>query len=186
MPSRGIPAFYKEHSLGVKTRTHLSKRWTNCGETMKQLAILLSASAFASCSGLGDFSVGGLSYDLESDSFSGLPLTELTAMPVTGTATYSGKYRGGSFQNLFAGGSATMGVNFSANTVALTLDGDFVGTSQGRIFGTTVRSNRGTGEFAFDGDFYGDDGGVIAGSFEGLTSRSNPTSVAAGDYIVAR
>jgi len=152
---------------------------------MKRLAILLSASALASCSGLGDFSVGGLSYDLESDSFSGLPLTQITAMPSTGSATYTGKYRGGSFQNLFAGGSAVMDVNFGASSVALTLDGDFIGTAQGSITGTTVRSGR-FGDFQFDGNFYGDDGGVIAGIFEGLTNASDPTSVAAGEYIVAR
>lgn len=78
-----------------------------------------------------------------------------------------------------------MDVNFSASTVALTLDGDFIGTASGRISGTTVNSSRG-GNFEFDGNFYGDSGQVVAGEFAGLTNSRDPTSVASGEYIVAR
>lgn len=117
--------------------------------------------------------------------FSGMPLTAPSALPATGTAVYTGVYRGGSFQNLFAGGSAAMDVNFSAGTAALTLAGDFVGTSIGRISGTTVSSTR-FSKFQFDGNFYGDTGNVIAGDFAGLTNASDPTSVASGEYIVSR
>ncbi len=119
----------------------------------------------AGCSLPGDWSYAGLSYDLRSNSFSGLPETTAAQMPTSGSAVFTGEYRHLSRTNPFGKGSASLGVDFAAGTVQLSLTGSVNGTASGTISGSGFSGSSG---FDFAGKFYGSTAGVAAGLFSGI------------------
>ncbi len=145
----------------------------------KSLAALGALTVATGCSLPGNWSSAGLSFDIESGTFSGLPLTTAAQMPAGGTANFTGEYRNLSRSNPFGKGTATFGVDFAAGTVNLNLSGSVNDSASGTINGTGFS---GTSGFSFWGDFYNPGATVAAGQFTGAGGNQNSV----GQFIVSR
>ncbi len=145
----------------------------------RSFAVLGLLTFSAGCSLPGNWSSAGLSYDIESGTFSGLPLTTAAQMPTTGSANFTGEYRNLSRSNPFGKGTATFGVDFGAGTVNLNLTGSVNDSASGTISGASFS---GTSGFSFYGEFFNSNASVAAGQFTG--AGGNPDSV--GQFIVSR
>lgn len=138
-----------------------------------------------SVDGPSDFSLAGLSYDNGTDSFSGLPLTDLVDMPsgASANATYVGEYRSEDGDGRNGSGRAELDLDFVAATADLSLTGAVTATLPGVIDATDVKSTATSGS-TFKGDFYGTTGNVVAGEFE--LDRILPEDDVIGRFIVGR
>ncbi len=145
----------------------------------RTLAALALLTVSAGCSLPGNWSSAGLSFDIRTGSFSGLPETTTAQMPTSGSASFSGEYRNLSRANPFGKGSATLGVDFTAGTVNLSLSGSVNDSASGTISGTGFAGSAG---FSFFGNFYNPGATVAAGQFTGAGGNAN----SAGQFIVSR
>ena len=149
----------------------------------KSLAALGILTISAGCSLPGNWSYAGLTYDISTNDFSGMPKTTVAQLPATGLAKFVGEYRNISTSNPLRTdkGQATLDVDFQNHTVVLGLTGDLNESASGVFLGAGFGSPVSSG-FNFGGAFYGTTASVAAGFFYGAGGDPNSQ----GQFITKR